>query len=99
MNRYSCFFNTHHELVFCILQDSWNESLMNDHFESILVNRECNKLDDDELCALVLSASYKAIDDFQFTCQECEIELRTRNPRVTAHCRYLLLFFIQIQVL
>lgn len=68
-------------------QDAWNETNINCHFEAIFANRAASKISRDELCFLLLSASLKALDDFTHSCEECEVEFRTRNPRVIAHCR------------
>jgi hypothetical protein len=68
-------------------QDSYNETSLNDHFEAIFSNRSVGKLSADELCTLLLGAAHKSLDDFEFSCEECEVEFRTRNPRVVAHCR------------
>lgn len=71
-------------------QDSWIDSMMNDHFEKKYSAKVSGKDNvDSEFAAnkAVLVASGKALDDFLMTCQECDMELRVRNPRVSAHCR------------
>jgi hypothetical protein len=71
-------------------QDSWIDSTMNDHFEKKYSAKVSGKDNvDSEFAAnkAVLVAASKALSDFLMTSQECEMELRVRNPRVTAHCR------------
>lgn len=66
-------------------QNEWITDQLNDIFESAANDAQTSMLRSNPMW--VIKASRSVLDEFISTCDECALEMESRNPRLSAHCR------------
>lgn len=66
-------------------QNDWIIDHLNDTFEAAADDAQTTMLRSDPMW--VIKAARAVIEEFISTCEECSLELESRNPKLSAHCR------------
>jgi hypothetical protein len=66
-------------------RSQWIEDRLNDVFEAAADEARTKMLRSDPMW--VIGAARVCIEELLVTCDECSLEMESRNPKVMAHCR------------
>ena len=67
-------------------QNDWIVGQLDDIFEAAADDAQTTMLRSDPMW--VLRAARAVVEELASTCQECSMEMDSRNPKLSAHCRY-----------
>ena len=66
-------------------QNDWILDHLNDTFEAAADDAQTSMLRSDPMWSI--QAARTVIEEFLATCEECSLEMLSRNPKLSAHCR------------
>lgn len=67
-------------------QNDWILDQLDDVFEAAADDAQTSMLRSDPMW--VIRAARAVVEEFLSTCEECSLEMDSRNPKLSAHCRY-----------